>query len=171
MFLGDNYDGYVQEALQKKIIGTINCSVPFVAPQFRKKSPICENKLLGKRGIEIYKSSPIELTNLWAGESFVQPPCRYHQFETRDRGTQGGVNSSFHSGTKRYFWSGSRALLLNFNSKMRVTEQFWSYGFLDLVAETGGFVGLFLGFSILDMRIVLELCCRKLSLFEVKDGK
>ena len=87
-FLGDNYDGYVQEALQKKIIGTINCSVPFVAPQFRKKSPICENKLLGKRGIEIYKSSPIELTNLWAGESFVQPPCRYHQFETRDRGTQ-----------------------------------------------------------------------------------
>ena len=80
-----------------------------------------------------------------------------------------GGNSSFHSGTKRHVWSGSRVLLLNINSKIRVTEQFWSYGLLDFVAETGGFVGLFLGFSILDMRIVLELFCRRLSLFEVKD--
>ena len=54
---------------------------------------------------------------------------------------------------------------------MRVTEQFWSYGILAFVAETGGFVGLFLGFSILDMRIVIELFCRKLSLYEKETKK
>ena len=34
---------------------------------------------------------------------------------------------------------------------MVVTEQFWSYGFMSYIAETGGFVGLFLGFSLLQL--------------------
>ena len=34
---------------------------------------------------------------------------------------------------------------------MTVTEQFWSYGFMAYVAENGGFVGLFLGYSVLHL--------------------
>ena len=36
-----------------------------------------------------------------------------------------------------------------FNSKMVVTEHFLAYGFLAYIAEMGGFVGLFLGYSVL----------------------
>ena len=82
-----------------------------------------------------------------------------------------GENSSFHSGTQQFDWLGSMILYLNINSKMRITEQFWSYGFLAFVAETGGFVGLFLGFSILDMRILIEMVCRKLSQYEKETKK
>ena len=35
---------------------------------------------------------------------------------------------------------------------MTVSEQFFAYGFLSYVAENGGFVGLFLGYSVLQMR-------------------
>ena len=48
-----------------------------------------------------------------------------------------------------------RTFRMFFNSKMVVTEQFWSYGFMSYIAETGGFVGLFLGFSLLQLEEVL----------------
>ena len=43
-------------------------------------------------------------------------------------------------------------MVINFISKMTVSEQFWAYGFLSYVAENGGFVGLFLGYSVLQLR-------------------
>jgi hypothetical protein len=47
-----------------------------------------------------------------------------------------------------------------------------SSGSMDyFVAETGGYVGLFLGFSILEMRIVVEFVWRKLSLYEKETKK
>ena len=33
-------------------------------------------------------------------------------------------------------------------SKMEVTEHFWSYGFMEWIAECGGYAGLFLGYSL-----------------------
>ena len=48
-------------------------------------------------------------------------------------------------------------MILNINSKMVVTEQFWAYGFLSYIAETGGFVGLFLGYSVLNLRDLFPL--------------
>ena len=39
-----------------------------------------------------------------------------------------------------------------FQSKMVVTEQFWAYGFLAYIGEIGGFFGLFLGYSVLQLR-------------------
>ena len=152
--------------MHEKIVAAINCSIPFIPKQFREGVQICTNSDLGKKGIDIYKSSPIELTNLWSGESFVLPPCQYYHFETKSRAQVRGDNASFHSGVKRYNWKGSMKLSLNINSKMRVTQQVWSYKLLSFIAETGGFVGLFLGFTILDIRVVMELLIRKLSLYD-----
>ena len=47
-------------------------------------------------------------------------------------------------------------MYITFKSKMTVTEQFWSYGFLSYVAENGGFVGLFLGYSLLQLRDLIK---------------
>ena len=53
-----------------------------------------------------------------------------------------------------------------FVQKMAVTEQFYSYGFMAYIAECGGFVGLFLGFSLLQLEqlfIYLELKGRSIG--------
>ena len=44
-----------------------------------------------------------------------------------------------------------------FTSKMTVSEQFFSYGFLSYIAENGGFVGLFLGYSVLQLRDLIHV--------------
>ena len=49
-------------------------------------------------------------------------------------------------------------LTISFSSQMVVTEQFWEYGFMAYVAENGGFVGLFLGWSILQTETVIVSC-------------
>ena len=46
-------------------------------------------------------------------------------------------------------------LYITFMSKMEVTEQFWSYGLLAYIAECGGFVGLFLGYSLMQLKEVM----------------
>ena len=44
---------------------------------------------------------------------------------------------------------------------MTVTEQFWSYGFMAYIAENGGFVGLFLGYSLLQLEELITFCSKK----------
>ena len=47
---------------------------------------------------------------------------------------------------------------------MSVTEQFWAYGVMAYVAETGGFVGLFLGWSLLQAEDIIRfVSTRKFS--------
>ena len=49
-------------------------------------------------------------------------------------------------------------LQISFTSQMVVTEQFWDYGFMAYIAETGGFVGLFLGWSLLQTEQIIVSC-------------
>jgi hypothetical protein len=46
---------------------------------------------------------------------------------------------------------------------MTITEQFWSYGFMAYVAENGGFVGLFLGYSVLQMADIYPYLVEKIN--------
>ena len=71
---------------------------------------------------------------------------------------------NFFSGAKieRYFrenvlsYGRTDYFSIYFKSKMVVTEQFWVYGFLAYVAENGGFVGLFLGYSVLQLKDIIK---------------
>ena len=62
----------------------------------------------------------------------------------------------------------SEKVQISFTSQMVVTEQFWEYTFMAYVAETGGFVGLFLGWSILQTEHIIMSCLsgRYLKYFE-----
>ena len=70
------------------------------------------------------------------------------------------INTNLFAGSKvyRYIQEGKlnkdkcQGMNIFFNSKMVVTEQFWAYGFLAYIAEMGGFVGLFLGYSVLQLK-------------------
>ena len=48
-----------------------------------------------------------------------------------------------------------------FTSEMVVAEQVWEYGFMAYIAETGGFVGLFLGWSLLQMEELIVFCLNR----------
>ena len=80
------------------------------------------------------------------------PPCTYNTF-SYDK-------TDFNSRKERIVYLGAELtpnysktdfMELNFVSKMFVTEQFWAYTFLAYIAECGGFVGLFLGYSVLQL--------------------
>ena len=57
----------------------------------------------------------------------------------------------------------SSLVSLFFNSKMTVTEQFWSYDFMAYIAENGGFVGLFLGYSLLQLEELVTFLAKKVQ--------
>ena len=48
-------------------------------------------------------------------------------------------------------------LKISLISNMDVTERFWSYGFVEWIAECGGFGGLFLGYSFSQIGDLIEL--------------
>ena len=52
----------------------------------------------------------------------------------------------------------TEGLKIFFTSQMVVTEQFWEYTFMAYIAETGGFVGLFLGWSLLQTEQLIVSC-------------
>ena len=51
--------------------------------------------------------------------------------------------------------SRSQEMQIFFKSKMTVSEQLLSYGFLSYIAENGGFIGLFLGYPVLQLRDII----------------
>ena len=58
---------------------------------------------------------------------------------------------------------GFALLTLEFPSRIKVVEAYPAYIFLSLVAEVGGYVGLFLGVSLLDFRNVVIAGVEKIS--------
>ena len=59
-------------------------------------------------------------------------------------------------------WGGDDSLLLRFKKFVTVTKSFYSYTELELLAEFGGYVGLFLGFSVFDISNLFEKLLFKL---------
>ena len=48
------------------------------------------------------------------------------------------------------------AILLEFDKYIKVTTSTYGYTELELLAELGGYVGLFLGLSVFDLRLVFN---------------
>ena len=98
---------------------------------------------------------------MWKKKYFMPPPCTYNTYSY--------VESVYTSSKAKYLWLSHRdvqtgkknkdytnLLLFYFYSKMEVTEQFWSYTFVQYIAEIGGYVGLFLGYSLLQIGEILQ---------------
>ena len=50
----------------------------------------------------------------------------------------------------------ARRIVLKFDKYIKVTKSTYGYTELELLAELGGYVGLFLGLSVLDLRLVFK---------------
>ena len=47
---------------------------------------------------------------------------------------------------------------MNFQKFIKVSRTHWDYGGLELIAEVGGYVGLFLGVSVNQLAILTKVC-------------
>ena len=50
--------------------------------------------------------------------------------------------------TKTYDYKGDKTLIISFKENIQVIEAYYLYSSLSMIAEVGGYVGLFLGISV-----------------------
>ena len=145
-------DDEIPSSVHIRMLSELNCTVPFLPLKIRENSQICKKESEGKTGVDMYYSSPIEALNLWTGRHNLQPPCHFYRFDTEQLYSFHGRKHKvwrWYQGNLKYDDAYTDEFWLEFVSEMTVTEQFWTYSFMSYIAENGGFVGLFLGYSVL----------------------
>lgn len=118
----------------------IGCTTPF-GPY---KDNICGNQTFGTNAIQLF----LELEKKY--KSICKMPCKYLSlmyFKTREHGPKTKVNDKYDKDTQ---------LVLQFESKIESTTAYYQYPMLSLIAEIGGYVGLFLGFSVYQIAEVFD---------------
>ena len=103
----------------------IGCTTPFG----KIKDNICLNQTLGLKALEMLDDQTQKYKKI------CQMPCNYvtvKQFKVMEYGDGK---------------SGNVRLILNFSPNIKSTEEYYLYTPLSLIAEVGGYVGLFLGVS------------------------
>ena len=137
-------DKCVLNELEKETLEKIGCLTPFGIT----KDNICQKKEDAKRAFHLYgtfKKDYLDLTNLTCLE-----PCSYLSIKLLKI-----------SETK----SKTGRLVLKFKEKIDQTVAYYSYDDLSLIAEIGGYVGLFLGASIYQIADLIGIIMRKIMIF------
>ena len=116
----------------------INCTWPFSS----HKNHICVNqndaKMAHDFGMAHHRRKPITCLD----------PCHYLQVNSYETGS---------------FASQSPQISFKFPENMRITRAYYSYQRINLIAEIGGYVGLFLGVSVIQITNVLDHASRWIS--------
>ena len=164
-----NYSEMELSKLGELFKKTHNCTSPFIPPHLRHGAEICRNSSIGSLVQSMFRaSSGVFATNNWKSNYLFMPPCTYNSYSVSALDFNSQKNRSIYltksdiSAKKPKSFS-TKNLDIFFLSKMTVTEQFWSYTFLAYIAECGGFVGLFLGYSILQIGDVFKYISSKCS--------
>ena len=93
---------------------------------------ICSDQDLSHKAIEFYQN--------WMSKRFTIKecpyPCTFTKISIRNKGIMSDSNTFY----------------LEFNKFIKATKARYAYRELELLAEFGGYVGLFLGISIFDLR-------------------
>ena len=137
------------QQLHQELMEKYKCTLPFIMKHIRENADICSDPEVVTKAIMMYELSPISYSTLWAENTFFNPPCAYHKYDVKETIVGDPLDKGL--------------LLIKFLPKMTVSEQYWSYGFMTYVAENGGFVGLFLGYSVLHVRDLMEFFVKNLS--------
>ena len=112
------------------------CSSPFGHIGYLDN--ICTDNTTGKQAFEMFEKLD--------DERFYVPECPYPCNFIRLSATT--TKSRTAATTKKY-------IKIYFRQYVKVTEVYFSYTGLELIAEFGGYVGLFLGISVFDINQVI----------------
>ena len=123
----------------------LNCTTPFGL----KRSSICKTAEKARNASEIAHNLSMEALKFTWPE--CQIPCKILLVKIKElfKKNLKGLNDT---------------LVLNFKMLIKVTEAYKSYQELELLAEFGGYVGLFLGFSIFDLGSFVKKIAELLSI-------
>ena len=114
----------------------VGCTVPFYQPKINDHLKICTNQTQGQKAFTLYnKMIWSELANQTSSE--CPYPCTYLKIKMVNSKTNPNKFTS--------------AFLFVFNLFTKKTTAHYTYTELELIAEFGGYVGLFLGYSVLSL--------------------
>ena len=135
-----NYKGVEKESLE-----TVGCTTPF-GPN---KTKICTDANKGKNSSEIYWKFMFDFSKYNYEECYY--PCSYF------------IASTKQDTRKTYDKSPGSGIHLSFERLIQETKSYYTYSELSLIAEIGGYVGLFLGISVNQMPYLLDILGASLS--------
>ena len=137
---GQEYDKDLctHEAFEKKALGLYGCTTPF-GPN---KDNICTEEKNATKVLELYK----DVFEKHVGN--CDNPCSF--ITTRAIKTGDKVQSLYRGKRIAY-------LAINFNENIKVTTGHQLYSTLSLIAEIGGYVGLFLGVSVKQITDLMDM--------------
>ena len=137
-----NYEQHKIECIQavadEEAMKTLGCTTPYG----RNKSLACKDKCLAEKAVDIFT----EIS--WSEHNeFCPQSCKYFMIsKSNERQSKTENNATY--------------ITLSFTKFIRVSKSDYSYQGLELIAEVGGYVGLFLGISINQ----LTRLCRKFAI-------
>ena len=135
------FKNIVEVKFPQNLTQSFECTTPFV----NDKSNICTNLTLAEfarqRQSDIIYGNSTELTQICPMDC-VQVATQFGSHEDTD------ISNSTHYIPGR--------LSLTFQKYIKVTSTYWSYTGLSLLAEVGGYVGLFLGVSVNQISDIFE---------------
>ena len=114
-------DDCIEDVLEKFIMKEYGCTPPF----FENKECICTNETISKQVLKYWESAQYD-TN-------CSDPCKVISVKSR---------------WMKYKIRKESAVKLYFHKKVKVVKSYHAYSGLSLIAEIGGYCGLFLGVSI-----------------------
>ena len=123
----------------------LGCTSPFG----RNKSNICEDPEKSQKAFKLYQKYVAE--NLTETEKYCPESCVYQMI-------------TFGAFTKEEEPYSNNILNIRFQRFIKVSKSRYSYTILELIAEFGGYVGLFLGLSVVQLSVIFERAFKTLTL-------
>ena len=122
-------DGCNNNGIEKKSLETVGCTTPY-GPN---KTKICTDANKGQKALEIYWKFIYSFSEKNYEGCFY--PCSYFRVSTK-------------KSIESHFYPNSALVVLNFEQLIQETKTYYTYSELSMIAEIGGYVGLFLGISV-----------------------
>ena len=135
-------DNCIEQDIEERSLAKYGCTTPF-GPN---KTHICTDQALGKGALEVYR-------NVWKTlkTKCSINPCRV--IYTRLMHGQDEPEST---------WMSRSRVIITLAENVKIMDEIPLYSLLSMVAEVGGYVGLFLGVSINQMSLVAGFLFEKI---------
>ena len=143
-------DFCVDRAIERESLDKVGCTTPY-GPE---KDQICNNKDDGSSAIKVYEDKGMTAWDESHSAKECLNPCSTFTFATKmfKKAAGGKYNKSI--------------VHIAFDNKfIKVTEEYYIYTGINLIAEIGGYVGLFLGISVNQVINLMDFIAAKIEKF------
>ena len=142
--VNESRDDCIYEAIQKESMETIGCTAPFIPD----KSNICTYQTQATKANSLFEN--VTKWTQTKATRLCPRPCKQYIISFGNKDTS-------------HAKSPMPTLKLEFPKFIKVSKSSFSYTILELIAEVGGYVGLFLGVSINQISDLFRITCQKCS--------